>query len=250
MKGLVVIAKQRTGTNFLRSLLAQSSDARDCGEIFHTETLKAPGNFFAWLGREKRAFPAIRSEQDVRRMFLDYLGFLEERFPVPLLDIKYNSLWALAPTWVTPLDLPVVLKVLNQRGYGFVHLRRLNRLDYAMSHLLAARTGVFVAREAVEIAEKYEIDPERVAAMMQQYEREQKFVGRYFNRLRRSTDLAYETLAGAGPEERERILRGLVEGTDISFRRLGEPRTQKILRDWRENVSNLAAIEARFGPGG
>jgi LPS sulfotransferase NodH len=249
MKGIAVIAKQRTGTNFLRSLLAQSTDGRDCGEVFHTETRGAPANFWGWMERTGNGFPAIRDEDAVRAILRPWLTEIENRFAPPVLDLKYNSLWAVAPTWMTPLDLPVILKMLDLRGWRFVHLTRQNRLDHAMSHILAGKTGVFVTREAVEITERFRVDPKRVALMMKQYEREQAFVGRLLTRLKSRTETTYEALNGAEPAAQETILRDIVAGTDITFRSLAPARTRKILKDWRENVENLAEIEAEIAAG-
>lgn len=247
MKGLVIVAKQRTGTNFLRSLLGQSTTGWDCSEIFHTETVKNSANFFGWLARDGRPFPAIRSEADVMAMFRDYLDFAEAEHPVPILDIKYNSLWAIAPSWHTVLEQPAVLKVLNQRGYKFVHLTRKNRLDYAMSHLLAAETGIFVTREEVEIDRIFHVEPERLERMIRQYDMERNHIQRFMNRVKKRADLTYETLLDADEAALETALRGLVADTDIEFRALRPAKTKKILKNWRDNVSNAAEIEAKFG---
>ncbi|WP_118132835.1 hypothetical protein [Oceanicella sp. SM1341] len=247
MKGLVIVAKQRTGTNFLRSLVADSSNGHNVGEAFHTDTQGADGNFFAWMEREGRDYPLIRKEPELRKLLEDWLDHVEHNFPVPILDVKYNSFWAVSNTWMSMIELPPMLKVLNQRGYKFVHLTRANRLEHALSLVFARETGVYVTFKDVEINGKYTVEPDKLQTMCRQYEREIAFVNGYLRRLRRVEEMTYEDLYGADERALRPVLRKLMAGTDIVFDKVGEARTKKIVKNWRDNVNNVAEIEAAFG---
>ncbi|QDL91416.1 hypothetical protein FDP22_06230 [Paroceanicella profunda] len=247
MKGLVIVAKQRTGTNFLRSLIASSSNAHNVGEAFHTDTLGADGNFFTWMERNGRSYPLIRKDPEMRELITAWLDDLERDFPVPVLDLKYNSFWAVSNTWMSMIEMPPLLKVLHQRGYKFVHLTRANRLEHALSLVFARETGVYVTFQDVEINGKYTIDPEKLQTMCRQYEREIAFVNGYLRRLRRVEEMTYEDIHGADERVLRPVLRKLMAGTDIVFDQVGEAKTRKIVKNWRDNVNNVAEIEAAFG---
>ena len=58
MPGLLILAKQRTGTNWLRSLLAGASTLQDLDEVFHTDTTLVPHSALPLPGRGPNPPPA------------------------------------------------------------------------------------------------------------------------------------------------------------------------------------------------
>lgn len=246
MKGLVIIAKQRSGTNFLRSLLAQSSNGCNLGEVFHPGTPEGYGNFFTWMRQTGRDFPMVRELPWVEDTLGAWLDDIEARYPVPILDIKYNSFWAVATTWVSVAERPALFKVLNARGYRFVHLIRENRLDHAMSIYIAARSGVYVSHKDVENAERYDVNVRNLLRIRETYEDEIAHARKVLSHMRRPTEVTYEGLTGADRPELRRTLRQMVAGTDIEIGQVGAPTTRKILKNWRDNVSNLDEVERAF----
>jgi hypothetical protein len=106
MRGLLLIARQRTGTNLLRSVLSRSSNLHDANEIFNPDMIEYPGNFWRFFRELYNNIPYMRDMNWIKEVFDAYFDYIEKEIPIPLLDLKYNSFWSLAPTWFSPMMKP------------------------------------------------------------------------------------------------------------------------------------------------
>jgi hypothetical protein len=140
----VLLARQRSGTNALRSVLRTHPDIFCFDEVFRRDELVGPdplqirGNFFNFLeeyaaGDVTRTFPD-RHEQ----VLVEYLAHLRRLAPKRLicLDVKYNSTHHISGVW-RPMAEPTLFGYLAARGVAILHLTRRNYLRALLSHLKA-----------------------------------------------------------------------------------------------------------------
>lgn len=152
----VLLARQRSGTNALRSVLGTHPDIHCFDETFNLayrtspDPLKRAGNYFSFLekycaGDVTRAFPD-RHEQ----VFADYLAHLAGETPkrLKLIDVKYNSTHFLEAPFRSLAD-PTLFPLVRRSGVAVLHLTRRNLLRCFLSHLKAWSSDRYFSPEGV-----------------------------------------------------------------------------------------------------
>jgi len=155
-KALVILAAQRSGTNFLRSLLSNTGSFSDMNEIFHVQgslQQSAPfTNYLAYSRDQIQQDPSLAAPDynQASELFRKYLQQLEAQIPdsaIPLLDVKYNSTHQLNPVFCNPLEPPHFFKVVRELKLPLIHLVRENLLARYASAVVAEATKTFVLYE-------------------------------------------------------------------------------------------------------
>jgi len=249
MPGLLILAKQRTGTNWLRSLLAGASTLQDLDEVFHTDSGIVPHGFFPWYRQEIGPdLPLVRDPAWLCETFGRYLDWLAARFPVPMIDIKYNSAFTLTPAWQSLADPPWPILIASQRGFVPVHLLRRNRAAQALSQIVADRRMLHVVRGEAPLPapSPMPIDPAEMRRIIAGYRREAPIAASWLQGLPGARTLVYERLAAATPRGLQRVLRDLATAAGAEFRGYRPAGTQRLITDWRAHVTNAAAVAAAF----
>lgn len=139
-----LFARQRSGTNALRSIVGTNPDIACFTEVFKPEERESPdplkraSNYFTFLphycaGDVTRAFP-----DRVDTLFDDYLAYLRPLAAKPLkvLDVKYNSTHHITGTWRAIAE-PTLFSLVKAREHAVLHLVRRNYLRSLLSHLKA-----------------------------------------------------------------------------------------------------------------
>ena len=143
---IVMLARQRSGTNPLRSVLDAHPDVFCSPEIFHPQPspeahLEVEMNYFEFLERHlkgdiKQVLTSLDSQE---RVFLDYLSYLrcfsDKRYV--LLDVKYNSTHTLDGPWREVSREPELFLLIRRHGLRVLNLTRRNYLRYYLSWLKA-----------------------------------------------------------------------------------------------------------------
>ena len=140
----VLLARQRSGTNALLSVLGTHPGIFCFDEVFRRDDLIRPdpiqirGNYFNFLEEYAAA--------DVTRIFPDrheevltaYLAHLRRLAPkrMVVVDVKYNSTHHLSGVW-RPIAEPTLFGWLKERSIAVLHLTRRNYLRCLLSHLKA-----------------------------------------------------------------------------------------------------------------
>jgi LPS sulfotransferase NodH len=248
MRGVVVYAKQRTGTNFLRSTLSASTTLVDLGEIFHTNTLSDPGNFFTYCNNNQISRDFIREKNWIINVMEDYFDYVEKTFPIPLFDMKYNSVFAFSPSWISPVEIPIFLEIARRRGYFIVHLKRNDRIANAVSLLMADNTGIYHVDRDTSLPDaclvSTYIAPGIVLDMVTQYDHEYRLAFMHLRGYHHKSTLVYEDLCRWDDKKMVEYIRDVVcEDCDAEFINLGLSRTRKIIPDWRNIIQNAEEIE-------
>jgi hypothetical protein len=140
----ILLARQRSGTNALSSVLGSNPDIFCFDEVFRLDDLIRPdpvqirGNYFNFLeeyaaGDVTRIFPD-RHE----RVFADYLAHLGALAPKRLvvMDVKYNSTHHISAVW-RPIAHPPLFDYIKSSRLAVLHLVRRNYLRGLLSHLKA-----------------------------------------------------------------------------------------------------------------
>lgn len=148
-----LIARQRSGTGALGSVLDKHPDLRYVGEVFHPDNFGASGNYFTFLHERvkedpKRALPNAQAEN-----FTAFAEMMQGRFPnqTVIIDIKYRSLHQANGGWQGLAEMPWLLGHAKREGLPVIHLTRKNYVESFVSGRLAEANKVWHARQEDEI---------------------------------------------------------------------------------------------------
>lgn len=243
MRGVVIVARPRTGTNWLSELITAMTDANNLREVLDPQS-ERHGNFFRWLETRLPGLPFHRSLEWTRAQIISYLDEVEASFPVPLVDIKYTSFSAFEPTWRPPLSLPQFLQELMARRYRIIHLVRESTIDTAVSDIVANATGIWVAGQDYSGPPKMEVDVKQVMTRATAYRDEIKHVESLLRDYPNRISITYETIQEAERTERlEEFIRDVVSGSDLVPSKMKTVSTKKLIPNWRSVIINSEEIE-------
>jgi hypothetical protein len=210
----VLLARQRSGTGALGSVLDQHPELHFVGEVFHHDAVNSEPNYFHFfremVARDPRmAFPGAAAER------LDaYFAYLKGRRPQErtVVDIKYRSTHHFNGFWHGVCDDPALFRLLEARQVPIIHLTRRNVLKTYVSGLLADANRVWHARSAEELrTHTVRLNPAQTLGHLKAASSE---IDRVFHALRRYPAIAtfdYAELFDAQGELSSRVERKLCE---------------------------------------
>lgn len=251
MRSVVIIARQRSGTNFLRGLLTTGGGIHDQGEVFQPRAPENKSTYDKWLEENPGNTPVTYTDAVIHSEgFLHYL----ERHDGPVsVDVKYNSLYRTIGVWQSPADPPPLLLAAAKRRFVFVHLLRRNRLEHAVSTMIAQLTQVYVAPATGHEIEQapVRLNPADVVKVAKHYECEAAITEKWLQSVGNNhpsaipLTLFYEDISRLDAPAHESVLRVIdLCGTEFTGR--VEAKTQKIVKDWRQRVENDEEVERVF----
>jgi hypothetical protein len=147
---IVLLARQRSGTNPVRSVLGSHPDIFCFNEVFKfadkdsEHLLLREPNFFTFL--EKHTAGDLRNAWPDRheRIFVDFLEYLrcftDKRYVV--IDVKYNMTHFLTKQW-TPMMSPYLFDLIVDYGLKVFNLTRRNYLRHFLSGHKAWQSGEY-----------------------------------------------------------------------------------------------------------
>src|ERR1051326_4317250 len=145
----ILLARQRSGTNPLRSILGTHPDVFCFNEVFNFgdreagDALLRQTNFFNFIERHsagdiREAFPD--RHEGIFRDFFEYLGCFSEK-PRLIVDVKYNTTHFLTEPWARDVTSPYLFDLIERYGFRVLNLRRRNYLRYVLSAEKAWHSG-------------------------------------------------------------------------------------------------------------
>src|SRR5437773_2353481 len=159
---IVLLARQRSGTNPLRAVLGSNPEIFCFNEVFSfgdgrgTDDFLHKTNFFTFIqeyaaGEVWRILPDRQG--DVFTDFLEYLRcFAGKRYL--LIDVKYNSTHFLTQPWKErELMIPDLFRFIKRNELKVLHLTRRNYLRYILSIKKARASQVYAVWEDKKVVE-------------------------------------------------------------------------------------------------
>jgi hypothetical protein len=197
----ILLARQRSGTNPLRSILRTHDDIFCFNEIFNfgdrdaLEALLRKSNFFNFVRRYADAdVQAIFPDQH-EAIFVDFLEYLrcfsDRRHLV--LDVKYNMIQFLTEPWARDITSPYLFDLVEKYELRVLNLTRRNYLRYVLSAIKAWDSGRYTI-SSIDRGyrdEKKRIDAEWILAEIAKCAREDELIRQRFATYRHFRSFDY-----------------------------------------------------------
>lgn len=154
MKYAILLARQRSGTGALGSVLDKHPELKYLGEVFHPDNLGQEHNFFTFLLKKVKTEPEAALRDNGYDVFLGFLEHLSERYSgqTLIVDIKYRSLHHLDGGWRGLEERPRAITEAVSRRVPVLHLTRRNALRSFLSGRLAEANKVWHARKDQDLS--------------------------------------------------------------------------------------------------
>jgi len=247
MPGIAVIARQRSGTNFLRSLITASSNFTNLSEVFDINAKRANENFFKFRELTGWQWKPMRDGAECVSELQSFFDSLQERHPHHIIDIKYNQTMVCIPTYISPTSLLPVFQALQSRKYCIVHLVREDVCASIVSGMVANASGTFhVARTADGHAPKVQVRlvPEHLIGEIGRREREIELFDHLCRWMGNHVRVRYEELSHANAQDQTKLLQNICKRGGGAFTQLGQPAFKKGLGHWLDYVENREEVLA------
>lgn len=153
MKYALLLARQRSGTGAVGTVLDKHPEVKYLGEVFHPDNLGQNHNYFTFLRERAGTDPDAVLPENRYGLFLAFLEDMAGQYPdrTLVVDIKYNSLHHLNGGWQGLVAQPRVLAQAKEQKRPILHLTRRNTLQSFVSGRLAEANKVWHARPGNEI---------------------------------------------------------------------------------------------------
>lgn len=215
---VVMLARQRSGTNPLRDVLDRHRDIFCTPEVFHDRPspdaeFEVEMNFFRFVeqhpkGQLSRAL-SWSQQQEIFRDFLVFLkGFTEKRFVV--VDVKYNATHHLNPAWKFISAEPTIFPLIRSDRVYTLNLTRRNFLRYHVSQRKANLTQTWTAAaDKRHKDDKIQIDVDEMLRTLELCRAENEIIDRSFAHYKHYLNIDYAELfpVMGGPVSDDALLR-------------------------------------------
>ena len=153
MNYALLLARQRSGTGALGSVLDKHPQLKYLGEVFHPDNCGDNQNYFTFLRDQVAGNPDSSLPDAQYDLFLDFLRDQSAQHPGKTLvvDVKYRSLHHLDAGWRGLVERPTLLQRALGDGAPILHLTRRNSVGSFVSGRLAEANKVWHAHEDKQI---------------------------------------------------------------------------------------------------
>ena len=255
-----VIATQRSGTNYLRSLLRGTGAFADFDETLHSEIDEKNPAPFAYWDWSKHSYFKFRADRitanpnlsiplgrHVVSLFNDYMDYLSSeagKSPYFLIDIKYNSLHHFDPIWHFLTGRKFIFDLINARGCRVLHLVRENVFNVYLSSQVAEATGKYVVAQGDAITvPRVSITIDHMFATIERIEREINLIRLDLESVSNVYELTYESICSDPNGVPESIVSELSDFFSIRLQFRGQPTTQKIIKNRWSVIDNVEEVK-------
>lgn len=242
---IILFARQRSGTNYFRALMEQSTDDIYFteGEIFsHNKVDKRPDNFWNYLSKNDNHYiPTGSFMAKIWEEYNEYMSKLTNK-KYYLLDIKYTSTHHLNPTFYSWMEPPFLLKLIARKKINVIHIVRENVFHTYISALRAKKTGktLYLNKDKVEDV-KITVDLSELEREIKLRREEIKFARQYLTALDiNHIEILYENLNHYGLNDK--LKRNLINLLGIKIGGLNYKKTKKIINDPFDLIVNKVEV--------
>jgi len=251
---IVMLARQRSGTNPLRDVLDSHPDVFCTPEVFHDRPspeadLEVETNFFRFVEKHPVGRDRIVHDWDEQEeIFQDFLVFLrtftEKRFVV--IDVKYNSTHHLNASWKFISAEPTMFPFIRSSHVRVLNLTRRNFLRYHLSQCKAELTQTWAARaDGGHKDGRITVDIDAMLRSLELCRAENEVVDRSFESYGRYLNIDYaELFPVIGEPVSDDALGRVAEwlGIEAAFENVPTYRKQAVL-GLRETIENYEEVE-------
>lgn len=204
LKGIVfvkpfalMIARQRSGTGALGSILDQHPSLHYLGEIFHPNNIDQNDNYFNFHLNRIADDPSNALPDSNERNFEAFVDYITHSSggKLPVFDIKYRSFHHLNGGWQGLQAAPWVIAFAINQGAPIIHLKRANFVSSYISGRLAEENQVWHAQSAVEV-QSTSVDIGRLISYLETTTAEVALVDKWLNGIETAIDVEYADLFG------------------------------------------------------
>jgi len=178
-----LIARQRSGTHALRSVLETREDVKALGEVLYGGKLDPENDtqfYNIYLDHLRREPEKIL---DSLGFFMnEYLDYIKDRYRGVghiLFDIKYNSLGVLQPAWpmLDTVCIPPMISRILKSGSIVINITRRQYLKQYVSEMLARENKIFATTRDVSLKKtSVRIDVAHMLGCFERYHREDQII--------------------------------------------------------------------------
>ncbi len=254
---IIMLARQRSGTNPLRAVMETHPHVFCTPEVFHdtpsvAAELEVETNFFGFLDHHPLGTVRRSMSEEVQgRLFVDFLEFLrcftDRRYV--LVDVKYNSAHHLDGPWREISAQPDLFRFVKRNGVRVLNLTRRNTLRSHLSLIKANLTQTWTLEAAADFQPpdaRVTVDVDEMLHVLRTSEREDAVVASSFEGYEPYLTFDYEDLfpdLGGAPSSivLERFATWLGIEPDFDTRRVAY-RKQSAL-PLRETIKNYQEVE-------
>lgn len=207
---IIMLARQRSGTNALRSVLESHPDIYCHNEVFslndvdsQDDPLIRETNFFNFLKRYAHGDITRIYPDQHEKIFVDFLEYLRcfspKRYTV--IDVKYNTTHFLTEPYKWNLA-PYLFFLIKALGLRVMNVTRRNYLRFVLSTVKAERSGVWTVkgRPARLTDAKVPIDIDYLRRQLCYCDAENKMIETYFASYENYRSFEYNDIFSAGSE--------------------------------------------------
>lgn len=248
----IMIAKQRTGTGALGSVLDQHPSISYLGEVFHHDATDKAPNYFYFLRDLVKQDPGMILPGSNARRFELYSEYLEARKGRlrTVVDIKYSSLHHFNAHWLGILEPPSLFKILRGKNIPVIHLVRRNHLKTFISGRLAELNNEWHAKSEDQISVRsLEVDTQACLRFIKTEVSENVRLRRILENHPRLLDLEYAEMFAEGGKLRDEAAAALADFLEVEpFRKKRPAHIKQTSNDLTSVIENYDAVAKALGP--
>jgi hypothetical protein len=249
---VIVLARQRSGTHALRSVLETHPEILCFPEILYTHpvTKRGVAPNFLWFVERKTGTPAseaitVDNHEELFLAYLDCLRLVHDK-RLKVLDVKYNhALGVFAPTG----DELALFSLLRRHKLPVLNLTRRNYLRYHLSSVKAKQSRVYleIGVGTSSDDQRVEVDTKSLMGRLQQCSAESERIARSFEGYDRYFTIDYDDLfTYLGGPISERVLLEIAQwlGIPPEFPRQTPHFKKQGILPLEETIMNFKEVEA------
>jgi len=191
----LLLARQRTGSGALGTILDRNPALFYTGEVLHPDDVKNKASFFGFVNASAERIAAFSNPNQRESVVKAYFEELEsaKRPRTPVIDVKYRSLhhWNLG--WQGFFDRPWIISYARQQRMPILLLRRRNYAATFVSGRLAELNRVWHTKDSASISvTSLNVAPRDLLGFLKTCAREDSLIDEWLANYDRVLPLEYE----------------------------------------------------------
>lgn len=214
---ILLLARQRSGTSALGSIMNKHPELFYPGEPFHIGHSNKETSFFHFKDQMIRQDPSYFLPDRDPDLLSGFIGQINRRYKsTPFLDIKYNQTHFLNGVSYLPTQQPWVVRHALSSKFPIIHLTRKNQLKVFVSELRAKLTGIWHAKTDVKVEnDAVEVDTKRLLQHIRTSDDVMKMFDGWMQNRASTFTIDYDDLFGANGNLSDNAVSGIQRITGL-----------------------------------